>query len=209
MKQKKLIGLYMFASAFMSAMNVYAAEAEATVQTKDYLLPFIIMIACALVFGLLSMKSSDERSKPLIYDADGDNDKFYNSVASMNNQTIEHVAPAYVPQAKKAAPISDNKIKIQCLGGLLTHQVFAADDRLVIGRDPKYCNILYNSNTPGVSSIHCEIKRNGSGFTIVDKGSKCGTYLANGTKLDISVPVSIKRGDRFYIAEPENMFVIL
>lgn len=205
MKPKKITGLCAAVSVFMTAVNVYAEESAYTVSSQHYLLPLIILIVCALVFGLISMKSSDERSKPLIYDADSDNDKFYSTAAAARGQA----APAYAPPVKNTAPRPDNKIKIQCLGGLLTNQIFAADDRLVIGRDPKYCNILYNSNTPGVSSIHCEIKRNGSGLTIVDKGSKCGTYLANGTKLDISEPISIKRGDRFYIAGPENMFVIL
>lgn len=167
-----------------------------------YIGPLIALIALAVIFGLLSLKGSDERAKPLFYDFKKDNAKFYTEQHAQEPKQKQKIVQAPVMQ-------SNNEIKIQCLGGLLTQQIFKSKDRIVIGRDPKYCNILYNNNTRGISSIHCEIKRTSSGLIIVDKGSKCGTYLANGTKLNISEPVSIKHGDRFYLAEPENMFVIL
>ena len=57
--------------------------------------------------------------------------------------------------------------------------------KVVIGRDPATCNIVFDKNTPGISGRHCQVvyDPNEDCFIITDLGSSYGTFLGNGKKL--------------------------
>ena len=82
--------------------------------------------------------------------------------------------------------------------------------KVVLGRDPAACNIVFDRDTPGISGRHCQIAydRNQDCFVITDLGSTYGTFLGNGKKLTASVPEKIYAGDTFYLADNANRFVV-
>ena len=82
--------------------------------------------------------------------------------------------------------------------------------KVVLGRDPTVCNIVFDRDTPGISGRHCQIAydRNQDCFVITDLGSTYGTFLGNGKKLTTNVAEKIYAGDTFYLADNANRFVV-
>ena len=82
--------------------------------------------------------------------------------------------------------------------------------KVVLGRDPTVCNIVFDRDTPGISGRHCQIAydRNQDCFVITDLGSTYGTFLGNGKKLTANVAEKMYAGDTFYLADNANRFVV-
>ena len=82
--------------------------------------------------------------------------------------------------------------------------------KVVLGRDPAACNIVFDRDTPGISGRHCQIAydREQDCFVVTDLGSTYGTFLDNGKKLTANVPEKIYAGDTFYLADNANRFVV-
>lgn len=82
--------------------------------------------------------------------------------------------------------------------------------KIVIGRDPASCNIVFDKNTPGISGRHCQVAYdpNGDSFMITDMGSSYGTFLGNGKKLTGNVTEKLSAGDTFYLCDNTNRFVV-
>lgn len=130
------------------------------------------------------------------------------SAAQANGPPVLQGTPPAYPVAVPAAPATPSL----CLRGI--SGMFAGNDfplgsgRLVIGRDPKVCNIVYTSNTPGISGVHCEVAVNDGVITLCDRGSSYGTFL-NGAKLEVGRRYTLRNGDRFYLASKANEFQIM
>ena len=82
--------------------------------------------------------------------------------------------------------------------------------KVTIGRDPAFCNIVYEKSTPGISSRHCQLSYNpGEGcFVLTDLGSSYGTFLGNGKMLAPNVPEKLYAGDTFFLCDPANRFLV-
>ena len=82
--------------------------------------------------------------------------------------------------------------------------------KVVIGRDPAICNIVFDKNTPGISGRHCQVvyDPNEDCFIITDLGSSYGTFLGNGKKLTANVAEKLSAGDTFYLCDNANRFVV-
>ena len=82
--------------------------------------------------------------------------------------------------------------------------------KVVIGRDPATCNIVFDKNAPGISGRHCQISydQNEDCFIITDLGSSYGTFLGNGKKLTANVAEKMYAGDTFYLCDNANRFVV-
>ena len=82
--------------------------------------------------------------------------------------------------------------------------------KIVMGRMPGVCNIVFEEGTPGVSGNHCQVTYDpvSDSCMITDNGSSYGTFLANGKKLSPNVPERINFGDTFYLADGTNKFVV-
>ena len=82
--------------------------------------------------------------------------------------------------------------------------------KIVIGRDPSGCNIVFDKNTPGISGQHCQVVYdiNEDCFLITDLGSSYGTFLGNGKKLTANVSEKLSAGDSFYLCDNTNRFVV-
>ena len=82
--------------------------------------------------------------------------------------------------------------------------------KVVMGRDPASCNIVFDKNTPGISGRHCQVAydANEDCFLITDLGSSYGTFLGNGKKLTANVVENLFAGDTFYLCDNANRFVV-
>lgn len=82
--------------------------------------------------------------------------------------------------------------------------------KVTIGRDPTFCNIVYEKSTPGISSRHCQLSYNPgeSCFVLTDLGSSYGTFLGNGKKLAPNVPEKLYAGDTFFLCDLSNRFLV-
>lgn len=82
--------------------------------------------------------------------------------------------------------------------------------KVVLGRDPTACNIVFDKNAPGISGQHCQVvyDANEDCFLITDLGSSYGTFLGNGKKLTANVAERLSAGDTFYLCDNANRFVV-
>ena len=78
--------------------------------------------------------------------------------------------------------------------------------RIIIGRDPQSCTVVFSKNTPGISGRHCEVMWDGGtgDFILTDLNSTYGTFLSNGQKLEPNATYRLKPGESFYLAEGAN-----
>ncbi len=81
---------------------------------------------------------------------------------------------------------------------------------ILIGRDTLSCQVVIPATQVKVSRTHCFLTYNPvSGmFVLNDRNSSGGTYLANGKRVYYGQPAALNRGDRFYLATPQNMFEV-
>lgn len=135
-------------------------------------------------------------------------------------QPIQSVNPAE-PEEKAREKVENNKVEgnspqlvvareisLVATRGIFAGQKFGVADRLLMGRDPRRCQIIFPEKTPGVSGLHCEVARTQSGIELIDKGSTYGTFLQDGTKLRVGQPYYLGQGDAFYLGGRENYFKV-
>lgn len=78
---------------------------------------------------------------------------------------------------------------------------------LSFGRDPSRCAVIYDSGTPGVSSLHCQLIPQGGAWSLIDLESSYGTYL-NGRRLEPFAAAPLRPGDTFWLGQPQNSFTL-
>ena len=88
-------------------------------------------------------------------------------------QPEEKDAPTQqLPVEEKPQP----HVALACIGGALQGMTFPISSRVVIGRDPKHCSIIYPKDAHGISSVHCAAEPTAGGQIILtDLGSTYGT----------------------------------
>lgn len=104
--------------------------------------------------------------------------------------------------------VSDSVSIISCISGQLKDKDFVLKDKLVFGRDPKRCKVVFPLDTEGVSGLHCQLVKENGKIVLTDLGSTYGTYVGNGLKIDKDTPVELKKGDTFSLGSDKNKFVV-
>lgn len=104
--------------------------------------------------------------------------------------------------------VSDSVSIISCISGQLKDKDFVLKDKLVFGRDPKRCKVVFPLDTEGVSGLHCQLVKENGKIVLTDLGSTYGTYVGNGLKIDKDIPVELKKGDTFSLGSDKNKFVV-
>lgn len=104
--------------------------------------------------------------------------------------------------------VSDSVSVISCISGELKDKDFVLKDKLVFGRDPKRCKVVFPLDTEGVSGLHCQLVKENGKIVLTDLGSTYGTYVGNGLKIDKDTPVELKKGDTFSLGSDKNKFVV-
>lgn len=116
------------------------------------------------------------------------------------------------PQAAvQPAASSQGRPILKCIKGQFAGKAFdLSRGKVVLGRDPAACNLVFNKETPGISSKHCQMSYDAASgsFLLTDLGSSYGTYTGSGKKLEPNVPERLSAGDSFYLADENVKFQI-
>ena len=120
-------------------------------------------------------------------------------------QPEEKDAPTQqLPVEEKPQP----RVALACIGGALQGMTFPISSRVVIGRDPKRCSIIYPKDAKGISGVHCAAEPTADGQIILtDLGSTYGT-MVGGQQLTAGKGVTLHPGDAFTLGGSENVFVV-
>lgn len=109
-----------------------------------------------------------------------------------------------LPVEEKPQP----RVALECIGGALQGMTFPISSRVVFGRDPKRCSIIYPKDAKGISGVHCAAEPTADGLIILtDLGSTYGT-MAGGQQLTAGKGVTLRPGDTFTLGGSENRFTV-
>ena len=118
--------------------------------------------------------------------------------------------PPEVPDepTQQVEEASKARVALACIGGALQGMTFPISSRVVIGRDPKHCSIIYPKDAHGISSVHCAAEPTADGqIILIDLGSTYGT-MAGGLQLTAGKGVTLHPGDAFTLGGKENVFEV-
>ena len=84
------------------------------------------------------------------------------------------------------------------------------DEPVLIGRDPKTCQLVFPAHVQGISKRHCIVRFHAKSqcFLLVDCNSANGTFVVNSGRLPNGGSQLLNAGQRFYLTSPENMFEV-
>lgn len=134
------------------------------------------------------------------------------------NQQQETPTRRYQPENPPAVPDEPTKqltvdepqprVALDCIGGALQGMTFPISSRVVFGRDPKRCSIIYPKDAKGISGVHCAAEPTADGLIILtDLGSTYGT-MVGGRQLTAGKGVTLHPGDTFTLGGSENRFTV-
>lgn len=179
-------------TAAPTAAPTEAPAAESQTQTVLYV---IIGVLAAAVVALVLTRGRKEGGKNQQEEAE----------TQRFQQPEEKDAPTQqLPVEEKPQP----RVALACIGGALQGMTFPISSRVVIGRDPKHCSIIYPKDAHGISSVHCAAEPTADGRIILtDLGSTYGT-MAGGQQLTAGKGVTLHPGDAFTLGGKENVFEV-
>lgn len=137
-------------------------------------------------------RTTSERLRKIQYKKPSSN--FLNQMETRNSEILQRKKPS-----------------IKAISGYYENTVFPIDTgSIIMGRDAKSCQIIFPSDTPGVSAMHCKLIYDAprNSITLMDIGSSYGTYLLNGRKLKMNESVGLNPGEGFVIGS-NNKFIFL
>jgi len=120
-------------------------------------------------------------------------------------QTRPERGPA-VTQARRQQP----RPVIKGISGMFAGQnIELVDNQLVVGRDPRLAQLVYPPTKEEISRKHLTIRfdERTHKFSLVDSSSN-GTYLSSNQKLEPGQTYYLNSGDRFYLADVNEVFEI-
>lgn len=179
-------------TAAPTAAPTEAPAAESQTQTVLYV---IIGVLAAAVVALVLTRGRKEGGKNQQEEAE----------TQRFQQPEEKDAPTQqLPVEEKPQP----RVALACIGGALQGMTFPISSRVVIGRDPKHCSIIYPKDAHGISSVHCAAEPTADGqIILIDLGSTYGT-MAGGQQLTAGKGVTLHPGDAFTLGGKENVFEV-
>lgn len=121
------------------------------------------------------------------------------------------LAKTYILEGKADLQKSAYTPELVCVTGPLAGMIYdVPQSGLLIGRDTVSCQVIIPASQAKVSRAHCFLTYNHMSkmFVLNDRNSSHGTFTANGRRILYNQPAALRRGDRFYIATPENSFEV-
>lgn len=179
-------------TAVPTAAPTESPAAESPTQTVLYV---IIGVLAAAVVALVLTRGRKKGGKNQQEEAE----------TKRFQQPEEKDAPTQqLPVEEKPQP----RVALACIGGALQGMTFPISSRVVIGRDPKRCSIIYPKDAKGISGVHCAAEPTADGqIILIDLGSTYGT-MAGGQQLTAGKGVTLHPGDAFTLGGKENVFEV-
>ncbi|MBP9988093.1 MAG: trypsin-like peptidase domain-containing protein [Ruminococcus sp.] len=155
----------------------------------------VVLIAAFVILLAMRNKKKQQPNVPMPQ---------FNEPAGLNNQNVpaDNTVGATMPER------SNGKVYLLGVNGYFAGKKFSIENRAVIGRDASRCNVVFPADQPGVSSIHCEVVRNGDSLLIKDCNSTYGTYFSDGNKITPNLPIVLKNGAQFWVGDKDNAFEV-
>ena len=180
-------------TAVPTAAPTESPTAESPTQTVLYV---IIGVLAAAVVALVLTRGRKKGGKNQQEEAE----------TQRFQQPEEKDAPTQ--QLPKVEEQPQPRVALECIGGNLQGMTFPISSRVVFGRDPKRCSIIYPKDAKGISSVHCAAEPTADGLIILtDLGSTYGT-MAGGQQLTAGKGVTLHPGDTFTLGGSENRFTV-
>lgn len=111
-----------------------------------------------------------------------------------------------VPDDPRYRGGASGSIMLECTNGALRGASFPIRGRVVIGRDPSRCVIVYPRDEKGVSAVHCAVEPVADDAVLVtDLGSSYGT-LAGSKPLTSGMSARVRAGERIVLGGSRNEF---
>ena len=113
-----------------------------------------------------------------------------------------------VPDDPRYRGGASGSIMLECTNGALRGASFPIRGRVVIGRDPSRCVIVYPRDEKGVSAVHCAVEPVADDAVLVtDLGSSYGT-LAGSKPLTSGMSARVRAGERIVLGGSGNEFQV-
>ena len=119
--------------------------------------------------------------------------------------------PTNAPNKREANPASLPLPVLRGISGEFAGSaVELTDEPVLIGRDPKTCQLVFPAPVQGISKRHCIVRFHAKSqcFLLVDCNSANGTFVVNSGRLPNGGSQLLNAGQRFYLTAPENMFEV-
>ncbi len=110
----------------------------------------------------------------------------------------------------KTVAVSKNAVLVGRKGQFAGREFSLAYGKIILGRNPEICKVLFDGKTPGVSGKHCEVlyrPAKGS-FLVTDLGSTYGTFIRGGEKLIPDQPAELRSGEEFFLGTADQTFEV-
>lgn len=99
----------------------------------------------------------------------------------------------------KNAGNKKNSRSLYCDAGSLVGRKYPLKKgKIGIGHDSSRCQIVFPTNSPGVSGLHCSIVFDGKEVKVTDENSRYGTWI-DSNRLQPGVPTVMHRGQKLYL----------
>lgn len=119
--------------------------------------------------------------------------------------------PAPTPVPAPAAPVVPKKVPTirSCAKINYGDHVSVSGQPVMIGRSSA-CGLRFPNDAPGVSGSHCSVQwdARAGDFIVMDLNSTYGTFLMSGQKMIPNTPYRMRPGDRFYLADQNNVIAL-
>ena len=113
-----------------------------------------------------------------------------------------------VPDDPRYRRGASGSVVLECTGGALRGASFPITGRVVLGRDPSRCVIVYPRDEKGVSAVHCAVEPIADDAVLVtDLGSSYGT-LAGSKPLTSGMSARVRAGERIVLGGSGNEFQV-
>lgn len=198
---------YVDISAFFKAMQKVADGKQTGGQTTSkrtsdganyekwlvYLLTGGTLLALVILANVKRGKKAVPSAQPAKPDAD----------VTMPLMDDENVT---VPDDPRYRGGASGSVVLECTGGALRGASFPITGRVVLGRDPSRCVIVYPRDEKGVSAVHCAVEPvTDDAVLVTDLGSSYGT-LAGSKPLSSGMSARVRAGERIVLGGSHNEF---
>lgn len=119
------------------------------------------------------------------------------------------------PRASRSTPSLSPELKgsprLFGAAGHFKGNAFEVDNMpITIGRDPKECQIVFPADMASIGRKHCTLRYDNTSqvFLLEDCGSRNGTFLTVGGRLQKGKPYRLQSGDKFYLSDATTMFEV-
>lgn len=184
--------------------DIYDPNKQQATPEKDSEFPLMaVVVGAAAVVAVAAVAAvvvmSRRKTAVPVGTAVGSGGGAYQPSGGFSPQSQQPVGPAPRPQQPAG-------LTLYAVGGRLNGRSWPLQGTIILGRDPS-CAVRFDVNTQGISRQHCQLTVSGGAAILMDLQSSYGTY-AKGQRLTPGVATPLRAGEQFYLADPQNAFMV-